>query len=105
MLLLDPVTVGDGAFQFLHAADVPGDLCLELKGVGPNIKIGGSLIVMAIIGGAVLTPLMGWINMRISCIAMANSMPLACYTVVAPYAVFGPQVRAEQPAGIQSDAL
>ena len=34
----------------------PTIFALGLKGLGPNTKIGGSMIVMAIIGGAVLDP-------------------------------------------------
>jgi FHS family L-fucose permease-like MFS transporter len=34
----------------------PTIFALGLKGLGPNTKIGGSLLVMAIIGGAGLYP-------------------------------------------------
>ncbi len=46
--------------------------------------MGGSLIVMAIVGGAVLTPLMGFISIR-SGVAMAYIVPLLAYILIAFY--------------------
>jgi FHS family L-fucose permease-like MFS transporter len=54
-----------------------------------NTKIGGSLIVMAIVGGAVLTPLMGLISVRTGSIALAHSIPLVAYIVIAFYSFCG----------------
>ena len=67
----------------------PTIFALGLKGLGPNTKIGGSLIVMAIVGGAVLTPLMGLISERTGSIAPAYSVPLFAYVVIALYSFFG----------------
>ena len=50
--------------SFFMSLMFPTIFALGLKGLGPNTKIGGSLIVMAIVGGAILTPLMGLINVR-----------------------------------------
>jgi FHS family L-fucose permease-like MFS transporter len=89
--------------SFFMSLMFPTIFALGLKGLGPNTKIGGSLIVMAIVGGAILTPLMGWINLRTSSIAMAYLVPLAGYIVVALYAFFGSHLRAELSAGTQSN--
>jgi len=67
----------------------PTIFALGLKGLGPNTKIGGSLIVMAIIGGAVLTPIMGLISEKAHSIALAYSVPLMAYVVIALYSFFG----------------
>jgi len=75
----------------------PTIFALGLKGLGPNTKIGGSLIVMAIVGGAALTPLMGLINDRTHSIAMAYTVPLVGYVVVALYAFFGSHMRTALP--------
>src|SRR5206468_8709872 len=48
--------------SFFMSLMFPTIFALGLKGLGPNTKLGGSLLVMAIIGGAVLTPVMGWIS-------------------------------------------
>src|SRR6202047_4544230 len=67
----------------------PTIFALGLKGLGPNTKIGGSLLVMAIVGGAVLTPAMGLISERFHSIALAYSVPLAAYVIIALYSFFG----------------
>ena len=71
----------------------PTIFALGLKGLGPNTKIGGSLIVMAIIGGAVLTPAMGLISEKFHSIALAYSVPLIAYIVIALYSFFGARER------------
>jgi FHS family L-fucose permease-like MFS transporter len=62
---------------------------LGLKGLGPNTKIGGSLLVMAIVGGAAMTPLMGYISEEFHSIAWAYTLPLFSYIVIALYFFFG----------------
>jgi MFS transporter, FHS family, L-fucose permease len=75
--------------SFFMSLMFPTIFALGLKGLGPNTKIGGSLIVMAIVGGAVLTPLMGLISERSGSIAPAYSVPLFAYVVIALYSFFG----------------
>ena len=65
---------------------------LGLKDLGPNTKLGGSLIVMAIIGGAIFTPLMGWISQSLS-MAKAMLVPLVSYLFIAYFAFVGSKVR------------
>ena len=67
----------------------PTIFALGLKGLGPNTKIGGSLIVMAIIGGAVLTPMMGLISETGHGIAWAYAVPLFSYIYIAFYSFMG----------------
>jgi FHS family L-fucose permease-like MFS transporter len=74
----------------------PTIFALGLKGLGPNTKIGGSLLVMAIIGGAVLTPAMGLISERFHSLALAYSVPLIAYVVIALYSFFGARERGTQ---------
>jgi FHS family L-fucose permease-like MFS transporter len=45
--------------SFFMSLMFPTILALGIKGLGSNTKIGGSMIVMAIIGGAAFTPVMG----------------------------------------------
>src|SRR5258707_1628253 len=67
----------------------PTIFALGLKGLGPNTKIGGSLLVMAIVGGAVLTPIMGLISERVHSLATGYSVPLVAYVCIALYSFFG----------------
>ena len=69
---------------------------LGLKGLGPNTKIGGSMIVMAIIGGAVLTPAMGWISEEFHSVALAYAVPLSAYVIIAVYSFFGARKQSVQ---------
>jgi MFS transporter, FHS family, L-fucose permease len=71
--------------SFFMSVMYPTIFVLGIDGLGRNTKIGGSLIVMAIVGGAVLTPLMGWIAQTSHKISLAYVVPLGCYCVVAFY--------------------
>src|SRR6202521_1038763 len=79
--------------SFFMSLMFPTIFALGLKGLGPNTKIGGSLIVMAIVGGAVLTPLMGLISERTHSLALAYSVPLFAYVVIALYSFLGAKRR------------
>jgi MFS transporter, FHS family, L-fucose permease len=75
--------------SFFMSLMFPTIFALGLKKLGPNTKIGGSLIVMAIVGGAVLTPLMGFIAETYRSIALAYLVPLVAYVCVAAYGFVG----------------
>lgn len=75
--------------SFFMSLMFPTIFALGLKGLGPNTKIGGSLLVMAIVGGAVLTPAMGFISEKFHSIASAYTVPLAAYIVIALYSFYG----------------
>ena len=75
--------------SFFMSLMFPTIFALGLKGLGPNTKIGGSLLVMAIVGGAVLTPVMGLISEAAHSIAVAYLVPLVSYVVIALYSFFG----------------
>jgi FHS family L-fucose permease-like MFS transporter len=75
--------------SFFMSLMFPTIFALGLKGLGPNTKIGGSLLVMAIVGGAVLTPMMGLISEKFHSIAWAYVVPLFSYIVIALYSFLG----------------
>jgi len=77
--------------SFFMSLMFPTIFALGLKGLGPNTKMGGSLLVMAIVGGAVLTPLMGLISEAAHGIAWAYAVPLISYVFIAFYSFFGSQ--------------
>ena len=70
--------------SFFMSLMFPTIFALGIKGLGTNTKIAGSIIVMAIIGGGVFTPLMGLI--AASSMAHAMLIPLGCYCVITLYA-------------------
>jgi len=69
--------------SFFMSLMFPTIFALGVKGLGPNTKLGGSMIIMAIIGGAVFTPVMGLIA-GVS-MALAMIVPLVCYAFIALY--------------------
>jgi MFS transporter, FHS family, L-fucose permease len=73
--------------SFFMSVMYPTIFALGIEGLGKNTKIGGSLIVMAIVGGAVLTLLMGWISRTTHRMPLAYTVPLACYCVIAVYSL------------------
>jgi len=74
--------------SFFMSMMFPTIFALGIHGLGSRTKTGGSLMVMAIIGGAALTPLMGKLSDAMS-VNAAYCVPCACYVAVALYAWFG----------------
>ncbi len=72
--------------SFFMSLMYPTIFAQGIRGLGANTKLGGSMIVMAIVGGAVLTPLMGLITERTGSQALAYLVPLAAYIFIAFYA-------------------
>jgi FHS family L-fucose permease-like MFS transporter len=83
--------------SFFMSLMFPTIFALGLKGLGPNTKIGGSLLVMAIVGGAALTPLMGLVSEKFHSLALAYVIPLIAYLYIAVYSYLGLQ-RSQQSA-------
>jgi len=54
-----------------------------------NTKLGGSFIIMAIVGGAVCTPVTGLISDLTSSLAIAMIVPLFAYFFICYYAFIG----------------
>jgi len=79
--------------SFFMSLMFPTIFALGIKGLGPNTKLGGSVIIMAIVGGAILTPLMGLISEATKSMATAMVLPLACYLVIAHFSFLGSRVR------------
>jgi len=73
--------------SFFMSLMYPTIFALGLRGLGAGSKVGGSLIVMSIVGGAVLTPIMGIIADSTHRVALAYAVPLAAYVVIALYSV------------------
>jgi FHS family L-fucose permease-like MFS transporter len=73
--------------SFFMSLMFPTIFALGVKGLGPNTKIGGSMIIMAIIGGAVFTPIMGLIAKYGMDLAMC--VPVVCYIFICYYSFVG----------------
>ncbi len=79
--------------SFFMSLMFPTIFALGLKELGPNTKLGGSCIVMAIIGGAIFTPLMGLVFEATKSMASAMLIPLGCYIFICYFAFIGSRVK------------
>jgi FHS family L-fucose permease-like MFS transporter len=89
--ILAPSMVGIWALviaSFFMSVMFPTVFSLGLDGLGSGIKLGSSLLIMAIIGGAVLTAVMGLVSDAMG-IAVSEIVPLLCFVAVAFYAFVG----------------
>ena len=73
---------------FFHSIMFPTIFALSLKNLGPLTKLGSSLLVMSIIGGAVCPAIMGLMSDATD-IQHAFVVPLVCYVYVLYFAVRG----------------
>ncbi len=73
---------------FFHSIMFPTIFALSLKNLGPYTKLGSSLLVMSIIGGAVCPAIMGIISDATN-IQRAFVVPLVCYIYVLYFAARG----------------
>jgi FHS family L-fucose permease-like MFS transporter len=64
----------------------PTIFALGVRDLGPRASIGASLIIMAIIGGAIVPPLMGVIAGAAGGLHIAMLLPLVCFAAVALFA-------------------
>ena len=87
------------AAGFFHSIMFPTIFALSIKNLGPLTKSGSSLLVMAIIGGALFPPLMGYIS-DATTIQRAFLVPLACYVFILYFAARG--YRVPEPAKDES---
>ncbi len=69
--------------SFFMSLMYPTIFASSIRGLGQFTKIGGSLLVMAIIGGAVCTPVMGLIAQVTHSMAVAMVIPLVAYLYIA----------------------
>ena len=73
---------------FFHSIMFPTIFALSIKNLGPLTKRGSSLLVMAIIGGAVFPAMMGRIS-DASSIQRAFVVPLLCYLFILYFGLAG----------------
>ena len=76
------------ASGFFLSIMFPTIFALGLKGLGRNTKIGGSLLVMAIVGGAIFPPALGLIARQTGSLALGYVVPLAGFCGVALYGFY-----------------
>ena len=61
---------------------------LACKGLGEDTKLGGSGLIMAIFGGALLTQIQGVVSTKTGNIHLSFWVPLLCFVIIAIYGFF-----------------
>ena len=70
----------------------PTIFALGLKGLGENTKLGGSMLVMAIVGGAFFPLVLGAISRATGSMALGYLVPLLCFAGVGLYGFIAPRI-------------
>jgi fucose permease len=80
----------------------PTLFALSIRGLGEHTKLGSSILVMSIVGGAIMTPLMGLIadkcDMRIGFI-----VPMLCFAYIFVYGLLWKKLERRDAGGENSD--
>ena len=77
------------AIAFFMSIMFPTIFSMGIEGLGHNTKIGSSLIVMSIVGGALLPPVLGLISDITGSIQYGYVVPLTCFSVILLFAFNG----------------
>jgi FHS family L-fucose permease-like MFS transporter len=102
---LHPGWLGVGcliAESFFMSTMFPTIFALGISGLGTRTKTGGAVIVMSIIGGALITLVMG--KVALGSLALSYLVPGACFLLIALYAWFGSQAEPEELAQAKAAA-
>jgi FHS family L-fucose permease-like MFS transporter len=75
------------ATSFFMSVMFPTIFALGIRGLGETRKLASSILVMSIVGGAVLTPLMGAVS-GLGGIHWSMIVPLLCFAVVLSFATY-----------------
>lgn len=95
--ILRPGMVGAWAIlttSFFMSIMFPTIFALGVHGLGPNTKIGGSVIVMSVVGAGIIPPVLGYIAKESGSYAKGYSVAAVAYLVVAAYGFFGSRDKA-----------
>ena len=76
------------AVGLMNAIMFPTIFTLACEGLGPRAAQGSGVICVAIVGGAVIPPLTGWIADLSGSLAVALSLPIACYLIIAGFGAY-----------------
>jgi len=85
--------IGIGFFMSIM---FPTIFALGIKGLGHETKMGSGLIIMAIVGGALLPPVLGYISDVTKNIQTGYIVPLVCFVVVLFFGLNGYKIRSSE---------
>ncbi|MGD0744393.1 MAG: L-fucose:H+ symporter permease [Verrucomicrobiota bacterium] len=83
---------------FFMSIMFPTIFALSIRGLGDHTKLGSSVLVMSIVGGAIASPFMGRIA-DVYSMRVGMAVPMICFVVVALYGMFWQKLEAKDTAG------
>ena len=92
-----------GSFFFMSIM-FPTIFALGIDGIGQQTKLGASVLVMSIVGGAIMTPLMGFLADQMG-MRIGFGIPLLCFAFVAVYGSLWPALKAQDSTASSTDAV
>lgn len=99
--ILSPGLLGVWAIfftSFFMSLMYPTNFALSIRNLSSNAKIGGSIMVMAIVGGAVFPPIMGLVAEKADSMAIGMTIPLIAYAYIGYYAFIGSKMKIDDSA-------
>jgi FHS family L-fucose permease-like MFS transporter len=90
-----------GTFFFMSIM-FPTIFALSIRGLGEHTKLGSSLLVMSIVGGAIAPPVMGKIA-DISSMKVGFAIPVVCFIFIAIYGMIWKKLESKDADGAGSD--
>ncbi|MEI9905593.1 MAG: L-fucose:H+ symporter permease [Asticcacaulis sp.] len=88
------------ASSFFMSIMFPTIFATSLKGLGPLTKTGASLLVMSVVGGGILTAVMGRVSDGTHLIRLAILVPTVCFAVIGLYSLISR--KASVPAALEA---
>lgn len=86
------------AIGLFNSIMFPTIFTLAVRGLGVHTSQGSSLLVMAIVGGAIIPPLQGYIADVTGNLQLSFLVPLVCYAYIMYYGFFGSKVTHIDPS-------
>ncbi|MER2997569.1 sugar MFS transporter [Pontibacter populi] len=86
------------AIGLFNSIMFPTIFTLAIKGLGVHTSQGSSLLVMAIVGGAIIPPLQGYIADVTGNLQMSFIVPMLCYLYIVYYGFVGSKVEKVDPS-------
>lgn len=88
--------------SFFMSLMYPTNFALSIRDLGSNAKIGGSIMVMAIVGGAFFPPIMGLLAEKTGSMADGMIIPLISYIYIGYYAFVGSKLKIDNSSHPQA---
>ncbi|WP_347156647.1 sugar MFS transporter [Pontibacter chitinilyticus] len=86
------------AIGLFNSIMFPTIFTLAVKGLGVHTSQGSSLLVMAIVGGAIIPPLQGYIADATGNLQLSFLVPMVCYAYIVYYGFAGSKVKQVAPS-------